>query len=92
MKKIIRNAASEIVIELRGALGDLSQQVFAHEFIRSSIVTVGRWETSHPPTGNALLKLYAIANKYKLFGIACRLWAIYIQEVERKISRFQQQL
>jgi transcriptional regulator with XRE-family HTH domain len=74
---------------LRRALGQ-SQQTFAHELLKGSIVTVGRWETSHPPTGDALLKLAEIADKNNNSSIGARFRQMYLDEANQKILLSQQ--
>jgi hypothetical protein len=55
-----RNAASAAVIALRKALG-MTQQAFAVEVLKTAITTIARYETSHPPRGDALLRLASAA-------------------------------
>jgi hypothetical protein len=57
-----RDAASRAVIALRTALGK-TQQTFAVEDLKSAVTTVARYETSHPPRGDALLRLAEIADQ-----------------------------
>jgi len=55
-----REAASEALIELRQAMGK-TQQEFSTYILNSAINTVARYETTHPPKGDALLRLARIA-------------------------------
>jgi transcriptional regulator with XRE-family HTH domain len=57
-----RSTASKAVIELREALG-LSQGEFASKVLLLSEISVARYETSHPPRGEQLLRLKEIADR-----------------------------
>jgi transcriptional regulator with XRE-family HTH domain len=78
-----RHAASKAVIALRKALG-MTQQELAVKVLKTAITTVARWETSHPPHGDALLKLADIAGRKGLFDIQYRFRGLYLQEVYEK--------
>jgi transcriptional regulator with XRE-family HTH domain len=56
-----RDAASNALIALRTAMGK-TQQSFAVEDLKTAIGTIGRYETSHPPRGDVLLRLAEIAD------------------------------
>jgi len=56
-----RHVASQAVIDLRKALA-LTQQAFAVK-LKSAITTVARWETTHPPHGQTLIRLAEEAQK-----------------------------
>ncbi len=66
-----RHAASAAVIALRQAMG-MTQQRFAVVALKTAITTVGRYETTHPPRGEALLHLAKIADQNDLPDLAHR--------------------
>jgi transcriptional regulator with XRE-family HTH domain len=55
-----RHAASQALIELRTAMG-LNQAEFAIKVLGSAVTTMSRYETTHPPSGEVLLRLAEIA-------------------------------
>ena len=57
-----RDTASTALVALRTAMGKTQQQ-FAVEVLKTAITTVARYETSHPPRGEVLLRLATIANE-----------------------------
>ena len=74
-----RDAASEALVTLRRAMG-LSQQRFAVEVMKTAITTVARWETSHPPGPEVLLKLAAVAEKEKLFDLRDTFRRLFVED------------
>jgi hypothetical protein len=60
-----REAASKAVISLRAALNQ-TQAEFAVTTMKVAVTTVARWETTHPPTGETLLRLKQIARRSAL--------------------------
>lgn len=64
-KNRILNNASLAVIEMRSAL-EMTQQEFAGEVMGCAISSLARYETTHPPTGNALLRFASKSAQYHL--------------------------
>lgn len=77
--KTQRNAASAAVIDLRKALG-MTQQRFAVEALESALNTVARYETTNPPSGEALLRLAKIAEENSLSDLAARFRRLNLDE------------
>jgi transcriptional regulator with XRE-family HTH domain len=69
-----KNPVSAALTDLRESLGD-SMQEFSNR-MGVALTTIGRYETSHPPTGKALRRFHALAKRYdhapacKVFGEA----------------------
>ena len=80
-----RDAASEALIALRKAMGK-TQQTFAVEVLKSAIGTVARYETSDPPQGDLLVRLWEIAEQHKLFHHRDVFRKLYFAEVKRKLG------
>jgi hypothetical protein len=57
-----RDEASRAVIELRNAVG-MNQAEFAIKVLGSAVTTMSRYETTHPPRREQLLKFSAIATE-----------------------------
>lgn len=57
-----RHATSDVLIALRQAM-KMSQAQFAVLVLDCAITTVGRYETTHPPQGDLLLRLAEIARQ-----------------------------
>jgi hypothetical protein len=55
-----RHPASRKVIALREAMG-LTQAQFAKDILQCAWGSVARWETTHPPRGDALLRFFDVA-------------------------------
>jgi transcriptional regulator with XRE-family HTH domain len=68
----------QAVIDLRRALGDISQQRLA-TMMGKSIVSVSRWENARPPSGLSLYELLLFAERRGQREIA-RVFATAIQE------------
>jgi transcriptional regulator with XRE-family HTH domain len=75
-----RHAASQAVIDLRAALNKTQAQ-FAVETMKTAVTTVGRWETSHPPRGEALLRLAEVAAHSKDSSLAGEFYELYLLDV-----------
>jgi transcriptional regulator with XRE-family HTH domain len=75
-----RSAASQAVIDLRTQLGE-SQQRFAERTLKSSIMTVSRYEGKFPPRGDALLRLAEVADKKNLPDLADTFRKLYLEDV-----------
>ena len=78
--KTQRDAASTAVSDLRLAMG-MTQQRFAVEVLKTAITTVARYETTHPPRGDALLRLAKIAAQNDLLDLAARFRRLHLDEV-----------
>jgi hypothetical protein len=89
-----RDAASEAVKALRRALGK-TQQAFAVEDLKSAVTTAARYETSHPPRGDVLLRLAEIsenaipkhkASQTQLIRLRNAFRFMYVDDVLSKIG------
>ena len=80
-----RHATSKAVIALRNALG-LTQQRFAVEVVKTSIVTATRWENSHPPHGDTLLKLADVAREHNQITLSRDFWHLYLEELMPRLQ------
>lgn len=65
----------------------MTQQAFAHEVIKGAIITVNRWETSHPPSGDNLLRLAEIAEEHGLTSIEKSFEHIYVESLPDRIRK-----
>jgi transcriptional regulator with XRE-family HTH domain len=74
-----RNTVRRAVVELRNALG-LTQQKFAG-VLNTAVTTIARYETSHPPSGKALLRLAEIAHEKGLLDLSGQFRLMYLDEV-----------
>jgi transcriptional regulator with XRE-family HTH domain len=79
-----RNAASEAVIALRTAMGK-TQATFAVEVLKSAVTTVARYETSHPPRGDVLLRLADVADQHQLYDISKNFRFLYLDGVKEAL-------
>ena len=59
----------------------MTQQRFAVEALKTAITTVARYETTHPPRGDALLRLAKIAVQNDLPDLAARFQRLHLDEV-----------
>jgi transcriptional regulator with XRE-family HTH domain len=78
-----RNAASEALITLRTAMG-MSQAQFAVMVLESAVTTVARYETSHPPQGDLLIRLAEIAEQHELIQLRDVFRKLYFAETKGK--------
>ncbi len=78
-KRDERNPASRAVIDLRERL-KLTQQRFAVEIMDCAVPTVGKWETSSPPTGSTLLRLADVAERKGCFDLQQKFRELYSRE------------
>ena len=76
----MRDPASRAVIALRNAL-EKTQQQFAVEIVKTSIGTVGVWETTRPPRGETLLKLAEIASQHGLIMLSYEFEMLFLDGV-----------
>jgi transcriptional regulator with XRE-family HTH domain len=58
-----KSAVSLALTALREAVGDTQQQFAVR--LGTTVVTIGRWETSHPPSGKTLERLLKLAKKHR---------------------------
>lgn len=58
-----------------------TQQAFAVEILGTAITTVARYETSHPPRGEVLLRLADIAAENQLLDLRDEFRSLYLDEV-----------
>jgi hypothetical protein len=70
---------STALIELREAL-KLTQQRFAVEVMHVAINTIGRWESTLPPTGGVLLTMADIAHRNNLIELSNTFSQFYMDE------------
>lgn len=80
-----KSAASQAVLALRTRLGQ-SQQRFAEQTLKSSIMTVSRYEGKFPPRGEALLGLAEVADKGALVGLRDTFRQLYLDEINQKLT------
>src|SRR5260370_15668976 len=83
--EVTRDAASAALIALRKAMV-LTQQRFAVEVLKTSIGTVGRYESNGPPQGDALLRLGHLASAHGQHAIASLFEFLYMEETLKKLS------
>jgi transcriptional regulator with XRE-family HTH domain len=81
----IRNAAREAIIELRKSLGK-TQQSLAVDVLKTAVTTVARYETSHPPSGEALLRLANIAADHGKIELSEEFKFLYLEEVLQTLN------
>ncbi len=79
-----RSAASKLVIALREALGK-TQFEFAAFVAKTSLITITRWEHSRPPTGEALLRLAAIAFENGQEGLGDKFERLFLDEIAPRL-------
>jgi hypothetical protein len=77
--------AKRALIALRKALGK-TQQAFAVEILKTAITTVARYETSHPPRGEVLLRLADIALSNGHADLAGEFRFIYLDEILKNLK------
>ena len=65
-----KNPISEVLVQLRQALGE-NQQQFANR-TKTAITTIARYETSRPPKGKALAQFARLANEARRPDLAAR--------------------
>ncbi len=80
-----RHPASDALIRLRGALAK-TQQAFAVEDMRTAVTTVGRWETTHPPRGDVLLRLAEIADKAGEAALRDVFRRLYVDDIFARLN------
>jgi len=83
--RITRDAASEALIALRTAMGKTQAQ-FAVQVMDTAVTTIARWETSHPPQGDLLLRLGDIALQHGMSALRDVFRELYAIEVLRKLG------
>jgi hypothetical protein len=65
---------------------DKTQQEFAVELVKTAITTVARWETSHPPRGDALIRLAEVADRNDRPSLAEEFRILYADEAIANIK------
>jgi transcriptional regulator with XRE-family HTH domain len=80
-----RNEASATLVALRTAM-KMSQAQFAVMVLETAVTTIARYETSHPPQGDLLLRLAAIAEKQGLNDLRDVFRKLYLEDVKEKIG------
>jgi hypothetical protein len=80
-RKKRRHPASQALIDLRKALGDMTQQDLAVKVLECAVATISRYESFGPPKGEALLKLRDVAHEKGLVEIAGRFQELWLAEV-----------
>jgi hypothetical protein len=65
---------------------EMTQAQFAVMVLESAVTTVARYETSHPPQGDLLLRLSEIALQHKLFHLRDVFRKLYFADVKRKLG------
>jgi transcriptional regulator with XRE-family HTH domain len=92
-----RDAASDAVIELRTAMG-MTQAQFAVREMKTAVTTVARWETTHPPRGETLLRLAGVAGRrarrqvlagafmHKMLELRDTFRVLYAEQVHRNLG------
>lgn len=79
-----RHATSSALVALRQAMGK-SQTSFAVEDLKVAISTLGRYETSTPPTGDVLLQLSEIAKRENRMDLYFTFVGSYLEQQLEKI-------
>jgi transcriptional regulator with XRE-family HTH domain len=79
-----RDAASEALIALRTSMGK-TQAAFAVEVMKTAVTTIARWETSHAPPPNVVLRLSEIAAQQSLHELRDAFRKLYIDGVLAEI-------
>ena len=63
-----------------------TQAQFAVQVVETAVTTVARWETSHPPQGDLLLRLGEIAQQQGMFDLRNVFRKLYAKEAVRKLG------
>jgi transcriptional regulator with XRE-family HTH domain len=80
-----RDAASEALIALRTAMGKTQAQ-FAVTVLETAVTTIARYETSHPPQGELLLRLADIARQQRMYELQDVFRELYVKQVLRDLG------
>jgi hypothetical protein len=80
-----RDAASEALIALRLAIGK-TQAAFAVEVLKTAVTTIARYETSHRPPGDVLLRLADIANEHGLADLQSKFQLFYLEDAMKNLG------
>src|ERR1019366_1262337 len=80
-----RHSASYAVAALRKAMKK-TQTSFAVEVLGTAVSTVARYETSHAPSGDVLLRLASIAERQGLSDLQNTFRTLYADEVFAKFG------
>lgn len=65
---------------------EMTQAQFAVTVLETAVTTVARYETSHPPQGDLLLRLGEIAERRELFDLRDVFRGLFLAEVKRKLG------
>lgn len=85
MLQKMRHPASEALVTLRAALG-MTQSEFSRNILSTSKITLARYETSHPPSGDLLLRLAAIAAKHGQRELQRTFQILYYEELFKQLG------
>ena len=80
-----RDSASVALIQLREKMGKTQAQ-FAVEVLKTAVTTVARYETSHRPPGDVLLRLRDIAREQGQMGLADQFQSVWLQDVDKALG------
>lgn len=80
-----RDAASEALIALRLAMGK-TQAAFAVEVLKTAVTTIARYETSHRPPGDVLLRLADIAKEHGLAELQSKFQLFYLEDAMKNLG------
>jgi hypothetical protein len=79
-----RDAASQALIDLRVKMGK-TQAGFAVEVLKTAVTTIARYETSHRPPGEVLLRLSEIAGEYDA-ELSSKFRIFYLEDVLKAVG------
>jgi transcriptional regulator with XRE-family HTH domain len=80
-----RDKTSTALIALRAASGQ-TQQEFAVEVLKTAVTTIARYESTHPPRGEVLLRLADIADQRRRFDLADVFRHSYLEQALKTIN------
>jgi len=86
-----RDEASETLIALRRAMG-MTQAQFAVVVLETAVTTVARYETSHPPQHELLLRLANIARQHGHDDLYGRFNFLYLKGAIQRLKYYKDQL
>ena len=64
----------------------LTQQRFAVEVVETAVTTVSRWETTHPPSGDTLLKLADVAWQHDQTALSREFQILFLDEIMPRLK------
>jgi hypothetical protein len=83
--KKTRDDASQALIDLRTKMGK-TQAAFAVEVLKTAVTTIARYETSHRPPGDVLIRLSDIAREHGFHELASKFRLFYLEDVLKVIG------